>query len=78
MTREKIMRIQTACNWLWLDLCMLGHVNELSGSVKAASFLTTLATVSFLKFYATEFVTALNSELSLNYIPSNTTTVIQR
>jgi len=78
MNRYKITRMQTACNWLWLDLCILDHVNELLGSVKAASFLTNLATISFLEFYATELVTALNSKLSLKHIPSNITTVNQR
>jgi len=52
------MRIQTAYNWLWLDLRILGYGNKLLGSMKTASFLITLATISSLELYSTEFVTA--------------------
>jgi hypothetical protein len=44
----------------------------------AASFLATSSSISSLELHSTVFVTALNSEISLQNIPSNAITVIQR
>jgi hypothetical protein len=78
MTRGNIMRMQTAYNWQWLDLRILGHGSKLLGSKKTASFLTTSATFSSLELYSTEFVIVLNSKIPLQNIPINAMTVIQR
>jgi hypothetical protein len=78
LTRGNIVRMQTAENWLWLDLRTLGHGNKLLGSKKTKSFLTTSATFNSLELYSMEFAIAFNSQISLQNIPSNVMTVIQR
>jgi hypothetical protein len=65
MIRGRIMRIQTAHSWLWLDLLVLGHSNKLLGSMKIASFLPTSASISSLELYSTEFATTLKSGYTL-------------